>query len=296
LFDPRATLYHGRMTRTPPTKATALLLILCAGASCADQSTDADPSVQAVTAGGSAAGAIPAGLPARELVGLFEDTGATWMKSSGVRWDARYRYFTKGWVNNWGFGAYDGSWGLSYMRECDGQGFIPAVQYYQVNGEAGGGESAFLSKVQNATTMQGYFGDFKILMQRAKDFAKPVIILIEADGFGFLQQQTSSNSAAYAAVKDSGVAELAGLPNTVAGWGLAFLQLKRSVGATNAILGIHISAWASGKDIAYGSVTDPLSPEVDKVYNFLAPFGLGANVTGATWDVLVGDKLVCVYV
>jgi hypothetical protein len=177
------------------------------------------------------------------------------------------------------------------MQECANQGFIPAVQYYQINGEAGGGESAFLAKVQNATTMKGYFGDFKILMQRAKDFGKPVLILVEADGFGFLEQQTGGNNAAYAAVKDSGVAELAGLPNTVAGWGLAFLQLKKSVGASNAILGIHISAWASGKDIAYGSVTDPLSPEVTKVYNFLSPFGLASNVTGATWDVLVGDPL-----
>src|SRR5690349_5663729 len=129
------------MTRTPPTKATALLLIVCAAAAaCADRADDVDPGAAAVSAGGSAAGAIPAGLPARELVGLFEDTGATWMKSSGARWDARYRYFTKGWVNNWGFGAYDGSWGLGYMRECDSQGFIPAVQYYQMNGEAGGGE------------------------------------------------------------------------------------------------------------------------------------------------------------
>lgn len=69
-------------------------------------------------------------------MGLFEDTGQTWMKSSGVRWDARYRYFTKGWVNNWGYGAYDGSWGLSYLRECDQQGYVPAVQYYQIFGEA----------------------------------------------------------------------------------------------------------------------------------------------------------------
>jgi hypothetical protein len=160
-----------------------------------------------------------------------------------------------------------------------------------MNGEAGGGESAFLSKVQNATTMKSYFGDFKLLMQRAKDFGKPVIILLEADGFGFLEQQTGGNSSTYAAVKDSGVAELAGLPNTVAGWGLAFLQLRKSVGAGNAILGIHISGWASGKDIAYSSVTDSLQPEVDKVYNFLAPFGLAANTTGATWDVLVGDPL-----
>lgn len=57
------------------------------------------------------------------------------------------------------------------------------------------------------------------------------------------------------------------------------------------MLGIHISAWASGKDIAYSSVTDPLGPEVDKVYDFLAPFGLTNNVTGSIYDVLVGDPL-----
>src|SRR5262249_22119874 len=93
----------------------------------------------AALAGANAAGVVPAGLPARLSVGLFSDTGDTWMKNSGVKWDVRYRYFTKGWVNNWGYGAYDGSWGLSYMQECSSQGFIPAVQYYQMNGEAGGG-------------------------------------------------------------------------------------------------------------------------------------------------------------
>lgn len=240
---------------------------------------------------GSVAGSIPTGVPARLTVGLFEDTGGTWMRNSGVPWDTRYRYFTKGWVNNWGWSGYDGSWGLSYMRECDGQGRMPAIQYYQMNGEAGGGEGQFLQKVQNASTMRSYFGDFKILMQRAKDFGKPVYVLLEADGPGFLQSQSGSNPNAYAAVAASGMPELAGLPNTVAGWGLAFLQIRKAVGANNAILGMHISGWASGKDLFHSSVTDALQPEVDKVYNFLAPLGVASNVTGSTYDVLVGDPL-----
>jgi hypothetical protein len=278
------------MTRRAAVLALALVGSLALGSACEPEAADLD-STQEGLAGQSALGAVPPGLPARLLVGLFEDTGATWMRSSGVRWDVRYRYFTKGWVNNWGFGAYDGSWGLSYFRECDGQSFIPAVQYYQMNGEVGGSESAFLAKAQNAGTMKGYFGDFKILMQRAKDFGKPVFILIEADGFGFLEQQSGGNASTYAAVKDTGLPELAGLPNTVAGWGLAFLQLRKTVGASNAILGIHISGWASGKDLFYASVTDPLQPEVDKVYGFLSGFGIAANATGQTFDVLVGDPL-----
>ncbi|QRO02404.1 hypothetical protein JRI60_05815 [Archangium violaceum] len=239
----------------------------------------------------SPAGSIPTGLPARLMVGLFENNGQTWMKNSGVPWDARYRYFTKGWVNNWGWYPKDGSYGKEFMVESAAQGSLPVIQYYQVNSEDGGGEDQFLAKVQKATTMASYFYDFKVLMQRAKEFNKPVLVLMEADGFGFLQKQTQSNPNTYAAVAASGVPELSGLPNTVAGWGLSFLQLRKAVGANNVILGIHISGWASDKDIAHFSVTDPLQPEVDKVYNFLKPLGLGPNVTGATYDVLVGDPL-----
>src|SRR4051812_31173050 len=83
------------------------------GVPCAPQSREGDLWVQSQPlAGATAWGTIPQGLPARMAVGLFEDSGQTWMKNSAVKWDARYRYFTKGWVNNWGWGAYDGSWGL----------------------------------------------------------------------------------------------------------------------------------------------------------------------------------------
>lgn len=242
-------------------------------------------------AASTASGSVPGGLPARVLVGLFEDSGQTWMKNSGARWDARYRYFTKGWVNNWGWSPYDGSWGLAYLKESDQQGYIPAIQYYQLYSEAGGGESATLQKVQTASTMRSYFGDFKILMQRVKDFGKPTLVLIEADGVGFLEQQSNHNPNTYAAIAASGMPELAGLPDTLAGFGLAYLKLKQAVGASNAVLGLHVSAWASGKDIAAYSVSDPLGPEVDKVYGFLAPLGLTNNLTGSQYDVLVGDPL-----
>jgi hypothetical protein len=235
----------------------------------------------AVTA---SAGSIPSGLPGRLGVGLMEGWGQTWMKSSGVPWDYRYIYFTKGWANNWGYGAYDGSMATNFFNECAAGGFVPAIQYYQMNLEAGGGEAQFLSKTQNAATMRGYFNDFKLLMQKAKAYGKPVVIVLEADGFGFLQQQANSNPNVYAAVADSGVPELAGLPNTIAGWGLAFLKLKSAVGASNVYLGPDISSWATNREIMYVSITDSLQPVVDQVYNFLAPFGLAANQTGLTFD------------
>jgi hypothetical protein len=229
--------------------------------------------------------------PSTMLIGLFENPGGKWMDSSGVPWNARYCYITKDWVNNWGWGDYDGWFALNYFQECDKYKTVPVIQYYQMNGEPGGGESEFLSKAQNAETMKTYFGDFKILMQRVKEFNKPVYVLLEADGYAYMEIQSNGNPDAKAAVASTGMAELAALPNTVAGWGLAFLAIKKSVGASNAFLGMHMSGWASQKDLFYYSVEDNLQPEIDKVYAFLSPLGLAANVTGLTYDVLVGDPL-----
>lgn len=241
--------------------------------------------------GGDVVVSLESGIPSSLLIGLFENRGKTWMKESGVPWNARYCYLTKGWVDNWGWGDYDGWYALDYMQECDELHTVPVIEYYQINGEAGGGEDRFLAKVQTAATMKSYFGDFKLLMQRAKDFGKPVYILLEADGFGYLQIQSSNKPDAAAAVASTGLTELAGLPNSIAGWGQAFLAIKKEVGASNALLGIHISGWASEQDLFNYSVTIPLQPEIDKVYNFLAPLGLAATSTGLTYDVLVGDPL-----
>ena len=230
-------------------------------------------------------------MPPRLAIGLKENRGQTWMGQSGVPWDLRYMYLTLGWANNWGYSSNTGAYALSYMNECAAVGTLPTFSFYEMNDQPGGDETQFLAKTQNAATMNSYFSDFKLLMLRAKDFGKPVLVLLEPDGVALLEQQSADNPGTYAAVASTGLAELAGLPNTVAGWGLAFLQLRRAAGATNVILGMHISEWASGKDIAYSQVTDPLQPEVDKVYAFLAPLGLAANVTGDTYPVLVGDPL-----
>src|SRR5687767_6413619 len=110
-------------------------------------------------------GALPVGMPSRMVVGLFEQWGGTWMRDSAVPWDVRYAYFTKGWANNWGWGSHDGSMATAFFNECSANNFIPAVQFYQLHAENGGGEDKFLAKTQNASTMASYFSDFKLLMR-----------------------------------------------------------------------------------------------------------------------------------
>lgn len=238
-----------------------------------------------------ASGQVPVPLPLRFTVGLYAEQGDRWMPSSGAAWDTRYRYFTYGWANNWGWSAYDGSWGLNYLNESSANGQIPVVQYYVMNGLSNYDESKFLATAQSPAAMTEYFNEWKILMERVRDFGEPAVILVEGDGFGFLEQQSGGNPNAYAAVSATGIPELLGLPDTIAGWGMAFLRLRDSVGATNAVLAMDVSGWATSKDLLYFSVTDSLSAEVDKAYAFLAPLGLAPNATGSTWDLLANDPL-----
>ncbi|HSU42144.1 MAG TPA: hypothetical protein VLJ38_21335, partial [Polyangiaceae bacterium] len=61
------------------------LMVLGAGCGAAEQSGSEQVGVVGeALAGSNAHGVLPAGLPARLGVGLFEGPGGTWMKTSGA--------------------------------------------------------------------------------------------------------------------------------------------------------------------------------------------------------------------
>ena len=231
----------------------------------------------------SAAGHVPDGLPKRLTVGLYAVHGDRWMADSGVPWDARFRYLARGWRNNFDTWGDDGSWALAYMNEADARGEIPVLAYIELMDPP---DNDYLGRIQDAAAMATYFADFKLLMERVRDFGKPVAVLLENTAFAFIELAARHDPAVPAAVASSGLPELADLPNTVAGWGLAFLRLRRSVGALNAKLAIDVAHWASGLDVTYVDASVPLRPEVDRVWAFLEPMGLAPNVTGDTYDLL----------
>lgn len=228
-------------------------------------------------------GSIPAFWPKQLAIGLQEISPNAWMHDSSVPWTFRYRYLVKGWVNNWGnSAASDGAFARRYLDECGAQGFVPTFSFYQLLGEPGGGEESSAVKLKNSAAMKTYFSDFRTLMQLCRAFGKPVLVLIEADGFALIEAQAQAGD--YAAVKDSGVAELGSLPNTVAGWGQAFPALRAAVGASNVMLGMHVSTWTTGVDVMHGSgLGATLSAEVDKGFAFLSQLGL------ASYDLIYGD-------
>jgi YHS domain-containing protein len=76
----------------------------------------------------------------------------------------------------------------------------------------------------------------------------------------------------------------------VAGFGLAFLQLRKSVGANNVLLGFDVPYWATG-DFISTNTEDDIQPHVDSQFAFLSALGLGANATGQTFDFVATNPL-----
>ena len=136
------------------------------------------------------------------------------------------------------------------------------------------------SKLQNSATMNAYFADWKLLMQKAGQFGKPVIVHHEPDFWGFIQNAHGNNPASTPVqVASSGFAEVAGLPDHAAGFARALVRL-RDLHAPNAIIAWHASHWAGGADL----ILNQADPVVHA--NTIAGF---FNALGAAFDLVFHD-------
>jgi hypothetical protein len=224
------------------------------------------------------------------LVGWGANYDDTWAQKSGVKFDVQWMYLSgqagNDWYNDYGYGAADGSFLDSVLTTIDGYGFIPGIHLYNIGFGHDTGDPGLLTEVQTVSFMKAYFAEFKVMMQKAKAFGKPVIIVLEGDSFGMLSLLTKNASDTMAAVASTGMPELQGLPNTIAGLGLGYLAIRKSVGATNVFLGPDTPYYAANGDIMNypPSDTDPLASHVSYLWSFFGPFGVGPNMTGTTFD------------
>src|SRR5206468_3212897 len=86
-----------------------------------------------------------------------------------------------------------------------------------------------LYSVNNPSSMMTYFTDFALLLRHCAEFGQPVLIHVEPDFWGYVEQRVANgpNSAAAlpAAVSRSGYPGLAGFPDTIQGFAQALLHL-----------------------------------------------------------------------
>ena len=244
--------------------------------------------------------AAPSALPQSQLhFGLASDpAGLSWMTSTGVPWRYRYQYLSAGVNTGNGWETWNsptGAFATLYMNASNSGGYIPVFTYYEIlqsSPSTGPDESSRdFSNLNNAATMLAYYSNFKLLMQLAGSYGKTVVVQVEPDMWGYLQQRAGGGvaSSLTASVASSGFAEAGGIPNTVQGFAWTLLKLRDTY-APNASLAIHASLWASGVDIASDTRSAINGTSVaDSTAAFLNSAGIGTNPYGSTWDLVFND-------
>jgi hypothetical protein len=222
----------------------------------------------------------------------------TWMTSSGVPWRYRYQYLSGGVNTGAGWETWNspaGAFATYYMNASGANSYIPVFSYYELlqsSPSSGSTESdRDFSNLNNAATMAAYYANFKLLMQTAGTYGKAVVVHVEPDLWGYLQQRAAGGDASQltASVAGSGFAEAAGIPNTAQGFAWTLLKL-RDLYAPNASLAIHASGWASGIDIdSSTSATVNAVTVADSTAAFLGSAGISSNPYGSTWDLVFND-------
>ena len=245
--------------------------------------------------------ANPTPLPSSRLeFGLANDpTQLSWMTATGAPWKYRYQYLSAGVNTGHGWETWNspaGAFAGYYMSASGGAGYVPVFSYYEICQSlpascTGNQQTDDYNNLNNTSTMNAYYANFKLLMQQAHTYGQLVVVQVEPDFWGFMEQKAAGGDASTvsASVASSGFADVAGIPNTVQGFGEALLRI-RDLYASNVVLGIHASMWVNGPDVA--SSTDPTLDVVtvaDGTAAFLGSAGLSSNPYGSTWDVVFND-------
>jgi hypothetical protein len=206
---------------------------------------------------------LPATWPRTLQIGLSDSPGGAPALRKSAPFGFRYQYLAGG-VNTgsgWATWNADGAFATSYVKESVAQRMVPVLTYYMLlqSKPAGGDEAhADLANAANVETMKAYWADVRLLFQRIRGATtKPVVVHVEPDFWGYVEQAARGDDASTvpAAVASTGVPELAGLPNTAAGFAQAFVKLRDAL-APNVLLAYHLSGWGTKHDITYEDPPD----------------------------------------
>jgi hypothetical protein len=267
----RPTGDHARTLRGPIIRRLPHLLVIAALIGIGLLTSPAAPA--------HAAAALPdppAAWPSDRLeLGLADAPGGAIALRASAAFEFRYQYLAGGanTGNGWATWNTDGQFVTWYIGDSVDHGMTPVFPYYmllQSNPSSGADERARdLSNLANASTMAAWYADLRLFFQRAAGDAT-VVLHVEPDLWGYIEQASSGDDAATvpAAVASSGVAALAGLPNSAAGFAQAIVRLRDQL-APNVVLAYHLSVWGTNQDIAYSNSSNA---QVDELAGRAAAF------------------------
>jgi hypothetical protein len=240
-----------------------------------------------------ASGAVPLphAWPARLGIGLTDGPGGASALRRSARFDFRYQYLAGGVNTGDGWATWNpgGSFATMYVRESLAAHVTPVFTLYTIRqslpGRDMGDEAkADLGNLADRDTMRAWYDDARLLFKRAGAIAGRVVVHVEPDLWGYGEQAARGDDASTvpAVVASSGDADLAGLPDTMAGFAQAVVRLRDRY-APNVVLGYHLSVWGTKVDIA---LQDPAGAEVDRLAARAARF---YRSLGARFDVTFAE-------
>ena len=150
--------------------------------------------------------ANPAPLPAARLeFGLANGpSDLNWMTASGVPWKYRYQYLAGGvntpgrWETWQDLSLPPGQFATDYMNNSKANSYIPVFTWYELlqsTPSTGANESdRDFNNLNNAGTMSSYYASFKTLLGKAGSFGQQVVVHIEPDFWGYMQQRASGDA------------------------------------------------------------------------------------------------------
>lgn len=177
----------------------------------------------------------------------------------------RYQYLSGG-VNT---GQTWEHWGRAfvstYITESETLHEVPVFSYYELRqSQPGSGQGqdaqADLVNLGDRRTMRAYFKNLKAFFLEAASAKGPVVLQVEPDLWGYIEQAARNNQAGSVpvAVASSGMPDLRGMPNNASGFAQAVLVLRNNY-APHVILAYADSIWGTGKAI---QLNHPSSAEV----------------------------------
>ena len=182
---------------------------------------------------------LPAKWPKTLQIGVADDPGGAAALRRVAPFGFRYQYLAGG-VNTgsgWSTWNPNGTFASMYVADSWAHGELPVLTYYMLlQSKPGGGDEAHadLANLRNAATMSAYWDDVRLLFQRVKG-AKPVVVHVEPDLWGYLEQ--------------------AGETSLASSFAQRWIALRNEL-APNVILAYHMSGWGTKHDIVYEDPPD----------------------------------------
>jgi hypothetical protein len=215
----------------------------------------------------------------------FGGEAASFRAKSGT--DIRYQGLAggvntgKGWANQ-----PSPQYVTTYIKDSRKSHMLPFFMYFQIQQSLPGGGQPGLDHVKNnlgnAATMKAYFADVRTFFQSAKAGGGPVVLQVEPDMWGYIENASEDPTRFPVQVAGSGDPDVQGLPNNAAGLAQAFIRLRDRY-APNVMVAYAASIWGTKSEIFR---QNPNNKTIDAIARQSTTF---YKKLGAKFDLIVGE-------